>query len=127
MAQKDEVAGLKAQIQEMREALAALGIRSPRQAGEAEVQTDRIEFGSPEHAAFLGLVEVIEGDDTIALATYTSPRTGKAYRIEDEIGVIARYPHAHPEHAVRLSLQQKVGELESKPAVPADAPPMWVP
>lgn len=90
-----------------------------------EEQADYIAHGSPQHAAFLGLVEA-KKDDNGDFVTFTSPK-GKTYRLNDELGIVRHYPGIDPEKAARIVLRQLVGELENAPTVPDDAPPMWRP
>ena len=118
---------LATQVEELRRVLKAHGIQQPAEAIPAGNRPDYIAHGSPEHARFLGLVEVGEDDKTITLATYASPRTRRTFRLEDELGAIRHYPGIDPPKAIGLVLQQKVNELETKPEVPKDAPPMFKP
>jgi hypothetical protein len=112
----------------VRQALASLGIVLPSQPASDQDHPSYVAFGSPEHAQFLGLVSVNEGDDTTGFVTYTSQATGKTYRLEDELGVLAHYPSTDPAKAALVVLRQKVNVLESgKPEVPANAPKLWEP
>jgi len=89
---------------------------------------DFIEFGSPRHAALLGLVKVDETEDTTHLFTYTSPHSGVTYRLADEYEPVRLFPAMDPEKAAWVILRQKVGELEGgPPPVPEGAPEMWRP
>jgi hypothetical protein len=124
MAKVDELA---AQVEELRRVLAQHGIEPVRGVVPPEELADYVPHGSEAHARFLGLVEVGKDDKTEKLADYTSPRTGRTFRLEDEMGAIRHYPGIDPDKAVRLVLQQKVNELETVPEVPADAPPMFRP
>lgn len=124
MAKIDE---LTAQVEQLTALLAAHGIVPPAEAVPVEERPDYMAHGSVEHAQFLGLVEVRKSDDTETIATFTSTRTGKTYRLEDELGAIRHYPGIDPDKAIRLVLQQKLNELEIKPTVPEDAPPMFRP
>jgi len=125
MARTDE---LQSQLDELKTLLAQHGITPPDRSMRPDGKSpDYIPYGSPEHAAFLGLVESEPDDPTECLARYTSPRTGRTFRLEDEMGAIRHYPAIDPDKAVRLVLQQKVNELETAPEVPADAPPMFRP
>lgn len=111
----------------MQDLLRQHGIVGPREPGEPVTQTDYIEHGSPEHAAFLGLVPV-NGDERDKLFThYTSQKTGNVYRLEDELAAAAMYSALDTDKAIMLVLRQKVNELENKPEVPADALPMFQP
>jgi len=118
--QLDELA---AQVEALKSLLAQHGIQQPaRSVARPEERPDYIAHGSPEHARFLGLVEVGEGDKTVCLARFTSPRTGRVFRLEDELGAVRYYPNVDPEKAALLVLQQKVNELETVPEVPESAP-----
>ena len=117
---------LLAQMEAMQQLLKLHGIEPARAFEPGANPPDYIAHGSPEHATFLGLVPVTEEEGDLALlATYTSPRTGATYRLEDEMAAVQMYHQIDPDKAVRLVLQQRVGELESAPQVPADAPPMF--
>ena len=119
---------LQAQLEELKAALVQHGITPPDRSVRPDGKSpDYIPYGSPEHAAFLGLVESDPDDPTECLARYTSPRTKRVFRLEDEMGAIRHYPAIDPEKAIRLVLQQKVNELETAPEVPADAKPMFTP
>lgn len=120
---------LEARIRELEAAMAARGISvvgaSPAEDGP---RPDYVEFGSPQHAALLGLVEVAEGDDTSDYATYTSPDSGRTFRLSDEYEPARTFPAMDPEKSARIILRQKVGSLESgRPPVPDHAPDMWKP
>ena len=115
---------LEAQLRQLQTMLEAHGIRAP--VPPAEKPTDRadyVEFGSDEHAAFLGLVPAEQGDEDHI--THTSPRTKKTYCLEDEVTQFMHYPD--PKQVAGLVLQQKVNVLESTPEVSDTAPPMWRP
>jgi hypothetical protein len=93
-------------------------------------EPDYIPHGSPQHATMLGLVEVTDLDQAKkdVYTLYTSPRTGKVYRLEDEIRALQYVPGVEPEKAMLVVLRQKVNGLESgAPQVPANAPPMFNP
>lgn len=118
---------LERELSQLKSLLARHGIQPSVEALPAGERPDHIPHGSEAHARLLGLVQVKEGDKTVCLATYTSPRSGRAFRLEDEMGAVRFYPGIDPEKAARLVLQQKVNELEIPPEVPADAPPMFKP
>ena len=124
MAKIDELA---AKVEELSALLARHGIESPVEAIPATDRPDYIPHGSIKHARLLGLVEVGKDDETVTLSTFTSPRSKRTFRLEDEMGALAHYPNIEPEKAIVLVLQQKVNELELAPAVPEDAPPMFRP
>jgi len=115
---------LEEQLRTLQQTLEAHGIRQPAPAAtRPEDRADYFAHGSDKHAAFLGLVPAEPGDgDHI---TYTSPRTGRTFRLEDEITQFMTYHD--PEKAAQLTLQQKVNELEIEPEVPEDARPIWRP
>ena len=122
---------LQAQIDELRAQMARLGISLPVEpAMRPEDRADYIAFGSPEHAMFLGLIEVedVEKAKADGYVLHTSAETGKTYRLADELGATVHYPGMDLEKAAKGVLRQKVSSFESgPPEVPADAPTMWVP
>ena len=124
MAKIDE---LTAQLEQLTALLKQHGIEQVPELVPMEERPDYIKFGSPEHAQFLGLVIVEDGDEAYHLVDFTSPRTGTKYRLEDEMGAVRHYPGIEPEKAMMLVLQQKVNELEIEPTPPTDAPPMFTP
>ena len=120
---------LQAQIDELRAQLASVGISMPKELAERpEDRADYIAHGSPQHAAFLGLVEVEDVDRAKADGhiVHVSPKTGTAYRLEDQVTPYMHYPD--PMQVAKLVLQQKISSFESgPPPVPKDAPPIWQP
>lgn len=122
----DIVAALQAQVTMLQRTLEANGIRPPLPPAQRGVdRADYIAFGSDLHAAFLGLIEVQEGEAGDFL-TYKSEKSGKLYRLEDEVTPFMTFPD--PRQVAALVLRQKVSELEAgPPPIPADAPPMWRP
>jgi hypothetical protein len=116
-----------AQIEQLKALLARHGIRDEEAPAPMQDRPDYIPHGSERHATFLGLVIMTDGDEAYHLVEFTSPRTGKKYRLEDEMGAIRHYPGIDPEKAIMLVLQQKVNELEILPTAPVDAPPMFTP
>jgi hypothetical protein len=122
---------LQTQLDELRAMLAGLGISAPIElATRPEDRADYIAHGSPEHATFLGLIEVedvgkAEADGYIL---HTSADTRTTYRLADEMSSSIHYPGVDPEKAAKALLRQKVSSFESgPPEAPADAPTMWVP
>jgi len=119
---------LQAQLARLEALLDAHGIRAPAQAAETpEDRPDYIAFGSPEHATFLGLVEVedVETAKEQGYTVYTSPGRGAHWRLEDETRPLSLYPGMDPEKAIRAVLRQKVAEFEAPPPqAPDSAPPM---
>lgn len=92
-------------------------------------QADYVEFGSAKHAALLGLVEVTDQDQAQkdGYTVYTA-RSGRKWRLDDEIAALRHYPGVQPKDAILVVLRQKVNEIESgPPKVPPDAPPMFNP
>ena len=119
---------LEARVRELERVLDARGIRVPAGDAEEGPRPDYVAFGSDQHAALLGLVEVAEGDDTSDFFTYTSPASGKVYRLADEYEPARTFPAMDPEKSARIVLRQKVGSLESgQPSIPEHAPTMWKP
>jgi len=118
---------LERQVEEMRALLADHGIRPRPEAVPLTERPDYIAHGSDRHAALLGLVEVAEGDSRVTIATYTSPQSGRAFALEDEMDALRHYPGIDPVRAVQLVLQQKCNELEIAPTVPANAQAMFQP
>lgn len=118
---------MQSEIDALKRTLAGLGLPVPvSEPLRPEDRADYIGYGTPEHAAFLGLVEVHDASESVGEATYTSPKTGKVYRLEDSITPFLSYPD--PQQIARLVLRQKVNELEAgPPPVPENAPPMFVP
>ena len=90
--------------------------------------TDYVPHGSPQHAAMIGLCEVGDAEQAArdGYTVYTSPTTGKCWRLEDEIGTVHYYPGVDPQKAILLVLRQKVNVIEAgAPTVPPNAPPMF--
>lgn len=122
-----KITELQNEVNALKGLLAQAGIFQPvRQ--ESSHAPDYIAHGSTEHAAFLGLAEVedVAQAERDGYTVYTSPRTGKAWRLEDEIGVMRFYPGVDPNKAIILVLRQKVNVIESgPPPAPKDAPTMF--
>jgi hypothetical protein len=117
---KKTVAELEAEVAELRDLVNRMAGRVPRTEDlDAEDRPDYIPHGSPEHAAFLGLREVDEGDE---VAPKTEGPDGKHYTLSDKtaFGMAVR-----PEF-LQAILEQRAGELTG-PKVPDYAPPMWRP
>ena len=111
--------------------LAHYGIVAPNQSTrEPQKRADYIEHGSPEHAAYIGLIPLAQDEVARAkVSGYTTYKGEKGtYRLEDEIGAAHLLPGTDPEKAALFVLRQKVSTFESgKPQVPANAPPMFRP
>ena len=107
--------------------LEANGIRAPLPPVQrGEDRADYIAFGSDAHAAFLGLVEVTDEAQAGDFLSYKSEKSGKVWRLEDEVTPFMTFPD--PRQVAALVLRQKVSTLEAgPPPVPASAPPMWQP
>lgn len=122
----DVMAALQAQVATLQRTLEQNGIRAPLpQIQRGEDRADYIAFGSKEHAAFLGLIQIKEGQ-TGDFLTYKSETSGTIWRLEDEVTPFMTFPD--PKQVAALVLRQKVSELEAgAPPVPTDAPPMWQP
>jgi hypothetical protein len=119
---------LEAQVRELRAAMEAAGIRPPAGVAEEGPRPDYVAFGSDQHAALLGLVEVADGEDASDFVTYTSPASGRTFRLADEYEPARTFPAMDPAKSARMILKQKVGSLESgEPPIPAHAPAMWEP
>lgn len=121
------VEALTARVELLQRTLEAYGIRPAPEPAPMTERADYIPHGSTRHATFLGLVEVGKDDQAVSLVTFTSSRTGRTFRLEDEIGAIRHYPGIDPKQAALLVLQQKVNSLEMPVEVPQDAPPMFEP
>jgi hypothetical protein len=121
-----KVAELEAKVRRMEAAMEAAGIKPPAELMADEDRPDYIELGSPEHATFLGIIEVTDEEEAQEFITHQSRDTGKTYRLMDELTGFVNYPD--PDKAARLVLRQKVSSLESgPPAPPTGAPPLWRP
>lgn len=114
---------LEQQLISLQETLAAHGIGLPSVTGASDKdRADYIEHGSEQHMALLGLMYV-EKDDEINYITRES--NGKTYRLEDEVTAFMHFPD--PPKIAGLVLGQKIRELETKPEVPQNTPPLWTP
>lgn len=117
---------LEQRIKQLEALLGQFVGRPPEEAVAPEDRADYIAWGSDKHAAFLGLVELESADEADGRIMHTSRQSGRMFCLEDEITPFVHY--ADPHQVARLTLRQKVSELESAvPAVPEDAPPLWVP
>lgn len=120
-----KIGDLAEQVQNLTALLRQHGIIPPEQKKQ-EKQYDYIEHGSDKHARMIGLVEVLEGEDTEHCITYISPKSGRTWRLQDEITPFMQVPN--PREIAALTLRQKVSTLDTgKPEVPEGAPPMWRP
>jgi hypothetical protein len=95
-----------------------------------EQRRDYIEFGSDEHLAFLGLEKVADVEQARAnlYTVYTSPDTGTAYRLIDEMQAVQIMRPMDPDKSILMVLRQKVSSFESGPPRPfPGAPPRFNP
>jgi len=118
---------LETRVKQLEAALRRLGVPMPREPGD-KPNPDFVQHGSAAHAALIGLVDVTDPVQTKkdGHITYTSAKTGKTYRLEDQITPFMNYPD--PGQVANLVLQQKVSAFESgPPSAPKDAPPLWTP
>jgi len=119
---------LETRIRQLEAVLANMGLAAERASELPEDRPDYIAPGSPEHAAFIGLVQIDDPAEADGRVVFTSRQTGSMYCLEDELGILRYYPGVDPEKAALTVLRQKVGAFESGPAViPENAPPMWTP
>lgn len=125
---KMTVAELEAQVRELQTLVDRITGRAPRVSDlPPEERLDYIAHGSPEHAAFLGLQKLEEGEKaqefegSIGELKATGP-DGAWYTLQDVtiFGAAVR-----PEFLLAY-LRQRVNELAG-PVVPGYAPPMWRP
>jgi len=117
---------LEQQLQAMAELLAQHGIREPGAKRGPVALSDHIDFGSPEHMTFLGLIQVddVSEAEVDGYIVHRSKGTNVTYRLEDQVTQFINFPD--PMQVARLVLRQKVSSFESgKPKVPASAPPLW--
>lgn len=87
-----------------------------------------IEFGSEKHAVLLGIlpVEDVAEAEKYGYHVFTSPTTGKSYRLEDQITSYMHFPD--PAQVAKLVLQQRVSVFEAGPPPPPEnAPALWNP
>lgn len=117
---KTTVAELEAEVAQLRAMVNRLTGNVPRTEDVApEDRPDYIPHGSPEHAAFLGLMEVEKDGD---VAPKTEGPDGKWYTLQDK----TMFGTAVRTEFLEAYLEQRVGELRG-PVVHPEAPPMWRP
>ena len=121
---------LEQRVKDLENMLAARGFSArPTELPEDEKErSDYIEFGSERHAVLLGVMLVDDVGQAEAAGDYvfTSPKTGQAYRLEDQITAFMSYPD--PAQVAKLVLRQQVSVLEAgPPPIPEDAPALWNP
>ena len=117
---------LQAELDAIKQLLGRYGITAPRTIAQTpEERADYIGFGTPEHAIFVGLVELEGEDDPQARGrlTHISLNTGRVYMLEDEVTPFMPFPD--PMQVAALVLRQKVSEFEKgKPPIYKGAPPL---
>ena len=121
---------LEVQVRQLQEMLARAEITA--QAPEITEPSDRpdyIGFGTPEHATFLGLVLLEDGQEPPQGQRHILKGTsGQLYCLEDELGAMRFYPGLSLDEVVPVVLRQKINCHEAGvPAPPANAPDMWRP
>ena len=121
---------LETRVRQLEALLAQVGLSAEAAPPAApEERADYIAFGSPEHAAFLGLILLDDEEQAEERVTYRSRATGQLYCLEDERGAMYLCPAGLTlREAATIVLREKVSAFESGPVtVPEDAPPMWTP
>lgn len=120
---------LEQRVAELENLLARRGIVAPPgRVDEGTESHNYVPFGSERHAVLLGIlpVEDVEKAKLYEYYVYTSPTTGKSYRLEDQVTQFMHYPD--PAQVARLVLQQQVSVFEAGPPPPPDgALPLWNP
>ena len=120
---------LEQRVAELENLLARRGIVAPPgRVDEGTESHNYVPFGSERHAVLLGIlpVEDVEKAKEYEYYVYTSPTTGKSYRLEDQVTQFMHYPD--PAQVARLVLQQKINVFEAGPPPPPDgALPLWNP
>jgi hypothetical protein len=124
---------LEQRVAQLERRLAAQGIDPQASAGDVvppEQRRDYIEFGSDKHMAFLGLARVEDAEEARRnlYTVYTSPETGDAYRLVDEMQAVQAMRPMDPDKGILMVLRQKVSAFESGPPQPfPGAPPRFNP
>ena len=121
---------LEQRVRDLEKLLATRGIVARPAAASAEdaERLNYIEFGSEQHAVLLGVlpVEDVAATEKGGDYVYTSPKTGKSYRLEDQVTPFMHFPD--PAQVARLVLRQRISVLEAgPPPIPEDAPALWNP
>jgi len=123
-------AELEQRVRQLEALLNRAGLVEHPRSEDPRDRADYIAFGSPEHAAFLGLVLLDEGEPTPQGQRHVieSRTTGQLYCLEDELGAMKFYPGLSLDEVAPVVLQQKINCLEGgQPPVPDNAPTMWTP
>lgn len=134
MATNKELESRLEQLEEQNRLLRQLvpGLEGPSDAIDIKDRADYIEHGSEKHATFIGLVEVDESEmedaEKMQYVLYESPKSGKIWRLEDELGIQQAFPGLDPTKVSLMVLRQKVSSFDAgKPPIPATAQPLLVP
>jgi len=121
---------LEQRVQQLETLLARAGIAAAiAPSDQPEDRPDYIAFGSEQHATFLGLVLLSEGEEPPQGQTHIlTGRDGQLYCLEDELGAMRFYPGLSLDEVAPVVLRQKINCLEGgPPSIPANAPTMWTP
>ena len=119
---------LEQRIKQLEAVLAQVGLAAEQASTLPEDRADYIAHGSPEHAAFIGLILIDDPEEADGRNVYTSRTTNQMYVLEDEIGILRYYPGIDPDKAANVVLRQKVSAFEAGvPPIPDRAPDMWRP
>jgi len=120
---------LETRVQQLEALLERAGIAVRSESDEPQFRPDYIEFGSPEHAGFLGLVLLEDGQTPPQGQTHIlAGKDGQLYCLEDELGAMRFYPGLSLDEVAPVVLRQKINVLEGgPPPIPANAPSMWRP
>lgn len=120
---------LEQRVKDLERLLTSRGIVArPTAQSTDDVDQNYIAFGSEKHAVLLGIlpVEDVAATEAGGDYVYTSPKTSKAYRLEDQVTAFMHYPD--PAQVARLVLRQRVSVLEAGPPPPPEnAPALWNP
>ena len=119
---------LEQELADLKSLLSQLGLVPSGSRGDAQKQTDYVAFGSPQHAALIGLCPIETAEEAESRIIWTSTKTGRLYCLEDEIAAMNLIPGVTLQEAATVILRQKVNTFEAgPPKVPESAPPMWTP
>lgn len=122
---------LEARIQQLEQMLAQSGLMAASMPldDDPTMRPDYIPFGSQEHATFLGLVLLDDGEEPPQGQTHIlKGKDGQLYCLEDELGSMRFYPGLSLNEVAPVVLRQKINCLEGGPPPISDrAPSMWTP